>query len=243
MNWKTKLGLILIIASAILYAFAYVGFHEPDRVLFYIVIDLAFIPLDILIVVLVIESIIDKKEKEVIFEKFYSELGNDLLESFSRINEHNTKITDALANIDSWENKDFEKAYKYIESNGITFKPKIPENEKKDFIINLKTLLHSNRNFLINLIENPNLLEKDSFSGLILAIFHLQDELEHRTDLNQVSKNDFEHLLGDINRVYCKLTYQWIMYLQYLNKHYPYMSSIVLRTNPFNPKAKIYIDD
>ena len=63
-NWKLKLAIGLIIASAILYTIAYFGFHEPDKVIFYIVIDLAFIPLDILIVALVIESLIEKKERD-----------------------------------------------------------------------------------------------------------------------------------------------------------------------------------
>ncbi|MDR0901014.1 MAG: hypothetical protein LBM26_05070, partial [Methanobrevibacter sp.] len=68
LNWKIKLGIILIICSILAYAFAFYEFHS-DEVFFYIVIDLAFVPLDILIVVLIIEGIINKKEKEKVFEK------------------------------------------------------------------------------------------------------------------------------------------------------------------------------
>lgn len=249
-NWKIKLAIILILISIMLYTEAYFGFHEPEKVIFYIVIDLAFIPLDILIVVLVVESIVDKKEKEILLEKldmilgaFFSEIGNELLAEFSKINAESYEITSKLKEIDNWDKKEFNYAYKYLKENGISFKPEIPNNKKKEFILELRELLEDKRMFLIDLLQNPNLLEKTSFSNLLLSIFHLEEELELRTDLNKVTDKDFEHIIGDIDRVYCRLTYEWITYLEYLNKNYPYMSSIVKRTNPFDPKKEVYIND
>ena len=95
----------------------------------------------------------------------------------------------------------------------------------------------------MGLIENPNILEKDSFSNLILAIFHLEDELKYRIQPEEVDIADFRHIVGDIDRVYSKLTLEWLKYLEFLNKHYPYMSSIALRTNPFNPNKDIHVHD
>lgn len=248
-NWKIKFGILLIITSALLYLFAYLALGEPHKVIFYIVIDLAFIPLDVLIVVLVIEGIIDKKEKENIIEKldmilgvFFSEVGDNLLETFSKANEC-CVIIDDLKHAEKWTDKDFNRAYKYLKNNGIKFQPNIPDEEKKVFINNLRSFLHLKRDFLIRLVENPNLLEKDSFSGLILDIFHLHDELELRTNLDKVSSADFNHIMNDIDRVYSRLTYEWIVYLQYLNKNYTYLSSIAIRKNPFNPEAEVYIND
>ena len=114
-NWKLKLAIGLIIASAILYTIAYFGFHEPDKVIFYIVIDLAFIPLDILIVALVIESLIEKKERETVLEKldmilgvFFSEIGDELLETFTKINASSDEIIKNLENIENWRKKDYQ---------------------------------------------------------------------------------------------------------------------------------------
>ena len=95
--------------------------------------------------------------------------------------------------------------------------------------------------FLIYLLQNPNLMEKTAFSNLLLSLFHLEDELELRTDMNKITDKDFNHIIVDIDRVYCRLTYEWISYLEFLNEHYPYMSSIVKRTNPFNPQKEIYV--
>ena len=65
---------------------------------------------------------------------------------------------------------------------------------------------------LINFMNNSNLLEKDEFTSLILAIFHLDEELEHRTDLSNVRDADFNHLNGDMKRIYSKLIHEWIYY-------------------------------
>lgn len=248
LNWKLKLAIILIIASAILYTIAYFGFNEPDKVLFYIVIDLAFIPLDVLIVALVIEGIIEKKEKETVLEKldmilgvFFSEIGDDLLKTFTKINASSEEIIKKLENIENWNKKDYQNAYKHLENHGVTFKPSIKEEDIPSYIEELKEVFEGKREFLIGLLENQNLLEKDSFSRLILAIFHLEDELKYRANPNEVDLTDFGHIVGDIDRVYSQLTLEWIKYLEFLNKHYPYMSSIAIRTNPFNPNSDIHV--
>lgn len=249
-GWRAKLAIGLIIAAIILYGLAYYLFNDAGKVMFHVVIDLAFVPIDILIVVLVIESLIEKKERETILDKldmilgiFFSEIGNNLLELFSKVNRDNGEIVKKIHHVDEWDKKDFKNAYKKLKENGIDFNPDIEEGEIESYLINLKTFLQGKRGFLIELIENPNIIEKDSFSNLLLSIFHLDDELELRSDLDKVTKKDFEHLIGDINRVYCRLTYEWIKYLEFLNEHYPYMSSITIRANPFNPEDNIYITD
>ena len=43
------------------------------------------------------------------------------------------------------------------------------------------------RDFLLRLLENPNLLEHDSFANLLLAVFHLTEELAQRRDLDRLA--------------------------------------------------------
>ncbi|WP_225370549.1 hypothetical protein [Methanobrevibacter arboriphilus] len=116
-------------------------------------------------------------------------------------------------------------------------------DQRKEFLIDLKQLLVENRGFLIRLLENPNLLEKDTFSNLLLAIFHLDEELERRDFNRDLIESDYEHLANDINRVYSSLIYEWVNYLYYLKLHYPYMFSIAVRTNPFDDNASIYVNE
>jgi hypothetical protein len=101
----------------------------------------------------------------------------------------------------------------------------------------LKSFLIGKRNFLLGLLENPNLLEHESFTDLLWAVFHLTEELENRVDVKRLPDNDFAHLSSDIKRAYILLVVQWLSYMKHLKNDYPYLFSLAIRTNPFDPKA------
>jgi len=86
------------------------------------------------------------------------------------------------------------------------------------------------------LLQNPNLLEHASFTEMLMAIFHITEELAAR-DLNNLSKDDLEHTKTDIERAYNKLTHQWLQYMEYTKEHYPYFFLFAMKTNPFDEKA------
>lgn len=249
-NWKIKLGAILLLLSFTIYTFAYFNFHEPEKVLFYIVIDLAFMPLDVLLVVLIVEGLINKKEKDNILDKldmimnvFFSEIGTEMLSKFSELDINVDKIHYVLDNIESWSDKDFKKFLRKFRKSDYTFDLQLEDGKRKEFFIELQQFLIEKRGFLIRLLENPYLIEKDSFSTLLLGIFHLDEELEKREIGDNIPETDYIHLINDIDRVYSSLIYEWINYLHYLKVHYPYMLSLAIRTNPFNTEANIHITE
>jgi hypothetical protein len=86
---------------------------------------------------------------------------------------------------------------------------------------------------LLRLLENPNLLEHESFTDLLMAIFHLREELISRPEPLVVPESDAAHLANDARRAYVLLTKQWASYMLYLKKSYPYLFNLALRTNPF----------
>ena len=87
------------------------------------------------------------------------------------------------------------------------------------------------------MLENPVMLEHESFTGVLRATFHLTEELERRPDLNDLPASDLEHLAGDINRVYGLLVHQWLEYMAYMKRNYPSLFSLAMRTNPFDESA------
>ena len=90
---------------------------------------------------------------------------------------------------------------------------------------------------LLRLLENPNLLEHESFTELLRAVFHLAEELSYRNDFSKLPDTDYNHLAGDIKRSYTLLVRQWLDYMKYLNNNYPYLCSLAMRTNPFDQDA------
>ena len=247
-NWKIKLGIVLLLVSLIVYLIAYFNLHDPDKVIFHLVVDLAFMPLDVLLVVLFVEGIINKKEKEKSMEKmdmitsvFFSKIGTVILSKLSTLDINMDKIQHIVENIGKWSEKDFKKFLKEFKNSDYGFYLERGYSIEQEFFIELQKFLIEKRDFLIRLIENPSLMEKDNFSNLILGILHLDDELEKRDFEKPITKPDYNHLIIDISRVYSSLIYEWVSYLHYIKIHYPYMFSIAIRTNPFDSNADIYV--
>jgi hypothetical protein len=65
----------------------------------------------------------------------------------------------------------------------------------------------------------------------------MTEELASRRDLKELPSADYEHLAGDIRRVYVLLVHQWLDYMKHLKDNYPYLFSLAMRTNPFDRNA------
>lgn len=114
-----------------------------------------------------------------------------------------------------------------------------PESIK--FLEHTKKFLVHRRKFLLALLENPNLLEHETFTNLLWAVFHLMEELEKRENITNLSITDYHHLNGDTVRVYSLLIQEWLQYMEHLEKYYPYLFSLAVRTNPFDPDSQVMI--
>lgn len=248
-SWKVKFSILMVVLIIIIYGSNYLVLGDAEHIISYIWTHLGFIPVDILLVAFLLDEIIEKKEKETMLEKldmlmstFFSEVGNELITQLSSVNKYKTN-TENLKSLKDWDEDDYDNKLAELKEASIDFSADLTPEQREEFLENLRTLLESKRDFIINLINNPNLLEKEEFTGLINAILHLDEELEHRTDLALVNDTDFGHLNGDMQRVYNKLVYEWVYYLKYLYKHYPYMIALMIRTNPFDETAEVYVKE
>ena len=247
-RWKIKFSILMIVLIIIIYGSNYLVLGDAEHIISYIWTHLGFIPVDILVVAFLLDEIIERKEKEAMLEKldmlmstFFSEVGNELISQLSQVNKYKAD-TENLKSIKNWDDKDYENKLNELKNTTIDFQADVSLENREEYLENLRNLLVAKREFIINLINNPNLLEKEEFTGLINAILHLDEELEHRKDLSLVSDADFAHLNGDMHRVYNKLVHEWVYYLRYLNKHYPYMIALIIRTNPFDEDAEVYVN-
>jgi hypothetical protein len=107
---------------------------------------------------------------------------------------------------------------------------KVPQEE-------LKTFFDGKVDLLLRLLENPALLESESFTESIRAVFHFRDELLLRQDISLLPDSDKKHLAGDMKRAYRLLALQWLDYMKHLKDNYPYLFSLAMRTNPFDLNA------
>ncbi|MCE5214169.1 MAG: hypothetical protein LLF83_05555, partial [Methanobacterium sp.] len=208
LSWTARLGLLLVIISLILYILNLVIFQHHKDTYFYLSIDMAFLPIEVLFVVLVIESVISNREKRILLEKlnmvigtFFSEMGTELLKDISKYDSNTDAIRQNLIITGEWSKKEFDIAAENIKK--YDYQLKISGNEKSiEFLIDLKAFLLDKRSFLLILLENPNLLEHATFTELLRAVFHLTEELDKRNNLKKLSGADYQHLKGDLERVY-----------------------------------------
>ena len=237
-HWQTVLGIVLVALSAIVYVIHWVIFRDVHHIFIYLIGDIAFVFFEVLLVTLIIHQLLSEREKRAKLEKlnmvigaFFSEVGIELLTYFSDFDPRLDQIRGELIVTKDWSDREFThmsrrlKNYEY----GV--------DVAKVNLEDLCTFLVGKRNFLLRLLENPNLLEHESFTELLRAVFHLTEELGNREDIKALPETDYKHLAGDIKRAYVQLVLQWLDYMKHLKDNYPYLFSLAMRTNPFDQEA------
>ncbi len=232
--------LVLIGISATLYCAHFMVFHDMHHIFIYLLGDIAFLPLEILLVSIIFQKIIEEREKRITFKKlsmvigvFFSETGTKLLHMLSNSDQNIDPILKILIMNNTWTKKDFEGAYHAVD----TYTPSFEFAS----LSHIRQFLNHHRTMMLKIIENPTLLEHELFSELMMAVFHLQEELYSRPDTENLPHNDLEHIKMDAARAYGMLLKQWLMYMQHLKEEYPYLFSFAIRTNPFDIHAKVQI--
>lgn len=184
------------------------------------------------------EMMLNRREKRAKLEKlnmvigvFFSEVGTKLLIVFSDHDPNLDTIRRDLIATGDWTDQDFFRVQKELKNYDYSV-------EIVGFNLEeLRAFLLEKRGFLVGLLENPVLLEQESFTGLLHAVFHLTEELAFREDMGQLPDSDRAHLAGDMKRVYVLLVNQWIDHMEHLKDNYPYLFSLAMRMNPFNQEA------
>lgn len=237
-SWQFVLGSSLVVFSLLAYLTHYMIFQDSRHIALYLLGDIAFLPIQVLFVTLIIDRLLNKREKMALLKKmnmvigvFFSETGRSLLELFKGFDSKADILGKTLLPAKEWTNRDFSEAAARCRAH----EPSVELREGD--LVHLKDFLLGKRGLLVALMENPNLLEHESFTDLLWAVFHLVEELDARTDLNRLADADIRHIVGDINRAYNLLLVEWMAYLEHLKSDYPYLYSLAVRMNPFDRNA------
>jgi hypothetical protein len=241
-QWQILLGLSLLFASLVLYLVHYALFRDAHHIFIYLIGDLAFLPIEVLLVTIVIHELLEGRDRRARMEKlnmvigsFFSEVGTGLLTYLSDFDPNLESIRKDLIVTGDWPEQEFSGLHNRL--RGYEYGVRIHDIPLEE----LRTYLVSRRGFLLALLENQNLLEHESFTDLLWATFHLTDELSHRQNLSQLPETDLAHLASDAQRVYTFLVHQWLDYMKHLKEMYPYLFSLAMRTNPFDQNASVIV--
>ena len=238
LNWEAKLAIVLVAMSVGIYTCKFLVLKNPNDTANYIFNALGFLPINVLLVTIVLNKLLVIRARRERMQKitmvigtFFSEVGNELIKTVSSGDPEIGRLQESLAFGREWNEKEFAAIRSRVAAYPFTVDTASIDREA------LFLLLSSRRDFLLRLLENPVLLEHESFTDLLRAVFHLTEELRHRRGIADLPDTDYAHLSGDIKRVYERLVLQWIDYMEYLDTSYPYLYSLEMRTNPFDAHA------
>lgn len=234
---KTKRNEIILITgltvlSACIYLVQNAAFHNPHDTIYYLLGDLAFIPVQVIVVTLVIDKLVSYVEKKsnakrvhVIISSFFTEAGTELMSAMSRFNRNQEELC-AILRTEDFGNKISLKLKKQLKA----FRYDIYADPAG--LAEIKSRISAHKPYMLRMLENTNLMEHDSFTDMLWAVFHVADELDTR-NLSKLSEPDVDHLSVDVLRAYSALNLEWIGYMDYLEREYPYLFMLAIRRSPF----------
>jgi hypothetical protein len=242
-RWKVLVGLALVTLALLLMTVHYLIFQDAHHLFIYFLGDLAFVPVEVLCITLIIESMLASREKQQRMEKlnmvigiFFSRVGIPLLARLSKADTCTLPLRKEMSRTPAeWTPDRFRAAQASLAGWQCRVDPAVVDRDA------LRLFLSENEDFLLRIIENPTVFEHETFTDLILAVTHLAEELKAREDLKNLPPTDIAHLEGDMERVYTRLVPEWLKYMEYLKTHYPYLFSLAMRQNPFDPKASVVL--
>jgi hypothetical protein len=230
---------LLLVVSFILYLADYFLFGRGGEIALGFMSNLAFLPVYVLFVTLMIERVLKEREREAMLKKmnmvigiFFSEIGTELLRGMIGFFPDGKEISQRLRPTVHWGDAEFCAARDFIKAQNIALDSRLGDLKR------LKAFLVERKGVMLTLLENPNLLEHDAFTDLLWAVLHLMEELQARHSLDSLPETDLDHLSGDLKRAHTYLLIEWISYLWHLHDDYPYLYSLAVRMNPLNPEAR-----
>jgi hypothetical protein len=241
-SWQLKLGIVLVCISIHIFTIKITVLANTQDTMNYIFNSLGFLPISAFLVTLILNELFSIRSRKQRLEKlnmaietFYSEVGTELLAYLSDCDPGLDEVRNHLMITGDWTDNDFSGLNSFMSGYTYDIDPrKVDLNRVSGF-------LKERRNFLLRLLENPVLLEHQSFIETLRTVFHLTEELNRRRDPSSLPDSDLDYLKGDLLRVYRNLATQWVDYMRHLNGNYPYLFSPAIRTNPFDQNASVIV--
>ena len=241
-KWQIKFSFILILVFFILNLIHYLFYRDANHIFLWTMTSLAFLPISVLFVTIIFQEILNQREKQAIVEKlnivigtYFSNMGTNILKELIKCDVNKNNLSAKLQIKQEWTATEYTQAKKDI----LNYKSKIVLNA--DNLEKLYKIIAEKKGFLLHMLENPYMVEHESFTDLLMAVFHLLEEFANRDDFKNLPHSDIAHLEKDCERVYNMMLVEWLNYLVSLKKFYPYLYSLAVRRNPFKENATVIV--
>ena len=162
---RILLGVLLVALSVLCYALHYAFFRDAHHIFIYLVGDIAFVFIEVLMVTLIIHQVLSEREKRAMRQKlnmvigaFFSEVGTALLEYFRVFDVNAKAISRRLLVNAEWSPEHFDKVEHVLANHEYQI------DSRTGDLAGLRDFIVGKRQFLLRLLENPHLLEQEEFT-------------------------------------------------------------------------------
>ena len=231
--------IILFVLTIVLYLIYYIIFGEIHYIITSIAMSIASIPLNILFTSFIINYIVDirdkkKRDKEVdiLTGLFFNEIGIEILDIFTNRDECIEDIRKKALIKKDWAIDKYEELYEIFKNYDSCI------NVDMDDLKRLKIILDGKSSFILDLLFNPVLEDKEYFTDLIVEVLHVRDEINYRFIGDKLEDYEKIYIESDINKLYKLLCQRWVKYMLYLKNYYPQVFIKSLVNSPFDKRNK-----
>lgn len=219
----------------------YLLFQDAYNLAFYSVHAIVMMPLEVLFVTIILNALLERRSRQEMAHKlnmvigtFFSEAGSELLRRVSAL-DTTCEIRDQCTVDDTWDAAGYAAARHFASEHRYRVSVSPADLEA------MREFLIDRQQYVLALLQHPNLLEHESFTDALWAVSHLAEELRARKSFDDLPESDLRHIEGDIERAYSALTVQWLGYARHLQSAYPYLFSLTVRTSPLDPEASAIV--
>lgn len=229
-----QLILLLLCASALLYAIHYLIFRDLHHLAIFGLHELAFVPLEVILVTLGLDQLVEKTHREearskvsIIETLYFNESGGTMLRYLTSFDPDAARLRELLQVTQDWHSSDFRQAIRQLKSY-----PFLLDLDRIDFF-GLHYHLSQRHEYYRSMLENPALTQSEAFTEMIMKIYLLWEELDGRTNLYQLPEKDRSYLAELLHEIYRELTEYWLDNVYNHSIHNRFRLHRAVESNPF----------
>lgn len=226
---------MMIALSAVLYDLHYQIFQDFHHIAIFFLHDIAFLPLEVLLVSLGLDRLIERSKEEegrsklsIIESMFFKESGGEILRYLCQFDPNSQQLRDMLQVSEEWTQSDFINVQWQLRSYDFQI-----DVDQVDFF-GLHDHLSKRHEYYLHILENPTLTQSNEFTELVMTIYLLWEELDGRTDLYNLDESE-RHTLGELlTEIYREGTSFWLDNAYNHSVHNPLRIRLLVAHNPFS---------
>lgn len=214
------LGLLALSGLMLLGFWLYTG--ELTYISKYFYIHLAFLPIHALVLGLILDELIQLREKmerrkrlNMFLGIFFRQMGIDIMLNLLNLVENRDELEDRLLVDKSWTARRFARARRELAG----LKLQVSPNAR--MLASLMEILASREDEIIAMTRNPLMLEFGSLHHCLLTLFHLIEESHFRGPVEKLRPEVLKHLAQDAGKSLTNLAGLWLAYLEHLKDEHP----------------------